>query len=148
LADPKSYIEFAKLAFQFAARYGNNKKIDPNLVSVVSKPHWDPNTKKVGLGLVKYIECNNEPDRWWKQTKVAQQSPEEYAANLSAFYDGHKGELGPRVGVKAADPTMKVVIGGLAGYQNQGPTPEFVDAMVEWCRKNRGYRNDGSVDLC
>jgi len=148
LNDPRSYMEYAQLAFQFAARYGSNKNIDPDLVSVVAKPHWDPNVKKVGLGLVKYVECNNEPDRWWKQEKVAQQSPEEYAANLSAFYDGHKGELGPHVGVKAADPTMKVVIGGLAGYQNQGPTPQFIDAMIEWCRKNRGYRSDGSVDLC
>ena len=148
LEDPASYIEYAQLAFQFAARYGSNKNVDIQLVSVAAKPHWNPNTKKVGLDLVKYIECNNEPDRWWKPSKVAQQTPEEYAANLSAFYDGHMGKLGPRVGVKTADPNMKVVIGGLAGYQNQGPTPQFVDAMVEWCRENRGYKDDGSVNLC
>lgn len=139
---PASYLGFAKLGFQFAARYGSNKDIGKELVSVVAKPDWAPNQKKIGLNLISYIECNNEPNRWWKGEK-AQQSPEEYAANMSAFYDGHKGALGPRVGVKAADPNMKVVMGGLAG-----PDVDFVLRMVEWCRQNRGYRDDGSVDLC
>lgn len=140
--DPASYIQFAKVAFQFAARYGSNADIDANLVSVAPKPSWSPNQKKIGLSLIKYIECNNEPDRWWKGTK-AQQSPEEYAANLSAFYDGHKGRLGRDVGVKQADPNMVVVMGGIAN-----PDPEFIRRMVEWCRTNRGYRSDGTVDLC
>ncbi|MBK1439207.1 hypothetical protein JHJ32_04340 [Parapedobacter sp. ISTM3] len=140
--DPASYIQLAKIGFQFAARYGKNKNIDADLVSVVPKPSWRPNQKKIGLGLVDYIECNNEPDRWWKGPK-AQQTPEEYAANLSAFYDGHKGKLGRDVGVKNADPTMQVVMGGIAK-----PDVNFVLQMVEWCKKHRGYRQDGSVDLC
>src|SRR5690606_23520963 len=78
--DPSSYLLFSKLAFQFAARYGSNANVDPSLVSVAPIPSWAPNEKKIGLNLVKYIECNNEPDRWWKGEK-AQQTAEEYAAN-------------------------------------------------------------------
>jgi len=143
LSDPASYIDNAKLGFQFAARYGKNKNVDPKLVHVEPVPHYNPNQKKIGLGLVNYIECNNEPNRWWKPNKVAQQTAQEYAANLSAFYDGHKGTLGPGVGVKNADPEMQVVMGGITRAN-----PKYVDDMVEWCRVNRGLKADGSIDLC
>lgn len=142
---PASYIEMSKVAFQFAARYGANKNIDSDLVSVDTSKRWRDdivNRKKIGLNTVKYIECNNEPDRWWKG-KSAQQSPEEYAANLSAFYDGHMGKLGKNVGIKTADPSMIVVMGGLAT-----PDIAFIKGMVEWCRKNRGLKADGSINLC
>ncbi len=143
LSDPASYIDFGKLAFQYAARYGRNKDVDPELVHVEPVPHYNPNEKKIGTGLVEYIECNNEPNRWWKPNKVAQQTAEEYAANLSAFYDGHKGTLGPDVGVKTADPEMQVVMGGIAKAD-----PKYVHDMVEWCRTHRGYKADGTVNLC
>ncbi|MES2265840.1 MAG: hypothetical protein V4520_03710 [Bacteroidota bacterium] len=142
---PASYIVQARTAFQFAARYGANTKINPNLVKVDARPRWtnDPvNTIKIGLGLIKYIECNNEPDRWWKGEK-ATQSPEEYTANLSAFYDGHKGTLGNNAGVKNADPAMLVVMGGLATAD-----VKYVERMVAWCKANRGLKADGSVNLC
>lgn len=142
---PASYIKMAKVGFQFAARYGANKNIDSNLVKVDKSLRWpgdNANRKKIGLNTVKYIECNNEPDKWWRGSS-AQQSAEEYAANLSAFYDGHNGKLGKNVGVKTADPKMMVVMGGLAT-----PDVEYVKRMVEWCRKNRGLKADGSVNLC
>ncbi|MFA4869880.1 MAG: beta-galactosidase [Pedobacter sp.] len=144
-SDPISYIKQAKAAFQLAARYGRNKNIDPSLMVVDKTIRWTgdvSNVIKIGLGTVKYIECDNERDKWWKGKK-AQQSPEEYAANMSAFYDGDKGKLGKNVGVKTADPNMMVVLGGLAN-----PDPDFVIKMIEWCRKNRGTKPDGSVDLC
>lgn len=140
-----SYLLQAKAAFQFAARYGYNKNIAANLVTVSTKPRWtgDPvNEVKIGLGLVRYIECDNERDKWWKG-KQAQQSAEEYAANMSAFYDGDKGRLGKNAGVKNADPTMQVVMGGLAN-----PDPAFVQSMIAWCKTHRGYRKDGTIDLC
>lgn len=135
---PASYAEIAKAGFQFAARYGRNRKIDKKLIAV-PKEASDP---VIGLGYVKYIESSNEPDKWWRG-KDAQQSPEEHAAQLSAFYDGHKGTLGKGVGVKTADSTMKVVMGGIAK-----PDIEYVKRMVEWCKKNRGYKKNGDVDLC
>jgi len=88
------------------------------------------------------MECDNERDKWWKGDK-AHQTAEEYAANLSAFYDGDKGRLGKGVGVKTADPNIKVVMGGLAN-----PDPKYVEAMINWCKVHRGYKPDGSVNLC
>lgn len=143
--DPASYISQAKAAFQFAARYGCNRNVDSKLVSVSTKPRWtgDPvNEPKMGIGLVHYIECDNERDKWWKG-KQAQQSAEEYAANMSAFYDGDKGRMGKNAGVKTADPTMQVVMGGLAKAD-----VKYVADMIAWCKEHRGYRRDGSVDLC
>lgn len=145
LEDPKSYIAQSKAAFQFAARYGANKNIDPSLVKVYSTPRWndDPvNKVKIGLDYIKYIECENEPDKWWFDSNC-QLTPRQYAANLSAFYDGHMGKLGKGVGVKAADPSMTVVMGGIAR-----PDANYVKEMVEWCKENRGYKPDGSINLC
>lgn len=139
---PASYLQFAKLGFQFAARYGRNHHIDTGLVHVEPEPHWEPNQRKIGLGLITYIECNNEPDRTWKG-RNPHQTPEEYAANLSAFYDGHLGTLGPGVGVKNADPEMQVVMGGLA----EGD-PAYISRMIEWCKENRGLKPDGTINLC
>ncbi|WP_175404099.1 hypothetical protein [Mucilaginibacter sp. PPCGB 2223] len=142
---PATYLLQAKAAFQFAARYGYNKNVPAQLVTVNTKPRWtaDPvNEVKTGLGLIRYIECDNERDKWWKG-KQAQQSAEEYAANLSAFYDGDQGRLSKDAGVKTADPGMQVVMGGLAN-----PDPDFVRRMIDWCKIHRGYRKDGSVDLC
>lgn len=144
-SDPKSYILQAKAAFQLAARYGANTKVDPSLLSVDTAIRWhedQKNSVKIGLNVIKYIECDNERDKWWKGPK-AQQSPEEYAANMSAFYDGDKGKLGKGVGVKTADPSMVVVMGGLSTAD-----PKFVEKMIDWCRKYRGVKADGTVDLC
>lgn len=145
LEKPASYIQQARAGFQVAARYGYNKNVNPALVKVNSKPRWTAdqvNQVKIGMGLIKYIECDNERDKWWKGEQ-ARQTPSQYAANLSAFYDGNKGKLGKNVGVKTADPAMKVVMCGLAAAD-----PKFVQGMIDWCKKHRGYKPDGSVDLC
>jgi endoglucanase len=149
LSAPDSYIEQAKVAFQYAARYGSNKNVDSSLLKNVLSGKVYPGakdspvrTREVGLDLIRYIECDNERDKWWKGRK-AYQTAREYAANLSAFYDGHKNTMGPGVGVKNADPNMKVVIGGLTG-----PDTDYLKGLVDWCKEFRGYRPDGSVDLC
>ncbi|MBB5394387.1 hypothetical protein [Mucilaginibacter sp. AK015] len=142
---PASYVVQARTAFQFAARYGSNANVNPSLVKVDNRARWTNdavNNVKIGLGLIKYIECGNEPDRWWKGDK-ATQTPEEYAANMSAFYDGHKGTLGNNAGVKTADPNMIVVMGGLATAD-----VSYVQRMIKWCKVNRGLKADGSINLC
>jgi endoglucanase len=143
--NPNAYTLQAKLAFQFAARYGSNPNVDPSLLSVNTTPRWtaDPvNTVKIGLNLVHYVECDNERDKWWKGKK-AHQTGEEYAANLSAFYDGNKNTLGKGVGVKNADPNMKVVMAGVANTST-----EFLQGMIDWCIRHRGYNADSSINLC
>jgi hypothetical protein len=145
LTKPASYIAQAKVAFQFAARYGANAKVSKSMLSVNTVPRWandQLNTVKVGTNLVKFIECDNERDKWWKGPATIQ-TADEYAANMSAFYDGDMGKLGPGVGVKTADPTMQVVMGGLAKADTQ-----WITEMIAWCKKNRGLKPDGSVNLC
>ncbi|MCR8556828.1 hypothetical protein KXD93_04215 [Mucilaginibacter sp. BJC16-A38] len=145
LNDPASYADQARAAFQLAARYGYNKSLDKSLIKVDTRKRWTgdiPNEPLVGLGLIKYIECGNERDRWWGGDET-HQTAEQYAANMSAFYDGNMGKLGPGVGVKAADPNMQVVMGGLATADIK-----FVQKMIDWCRANRGIKKDGSVNLC
>ncbi|XWW45246.1 T9SS type A sorting domain-containing protein [Fibrella sp. USSR17] len=146
-AKPQSYIEQARTAFQYAARYGKNKQVDPALVKVNLKIRWtnDPaNEVKIGLGLINYIECDNERDKWWSGRK-AYQTGREYAANMSAFYDGHKNTMGPAIGVKNADPSMVVVMGGLSSVANG---TDYIRGMIDWCKEFRGYKTDGRVDLC
>lgn len=143
--DPASYIELSKAIYQYVARYGSNKKIDTSGIVLNRIPRWtgyQVNQAKVGLNLIKYVECANEPDKWWKG-KYAQQSAREYAANLSAFYDGNKGKMGKNAGAKTADPNIKVVMGGIAR-----PDVNYVKEIVQWCKENRGYKADGSIDLC
>ena len=142
---PASYIEQAKVGFQFAARYGRNKRVDPSLIKLNTSPRWPGdkiNQKKIGLGTVQYIECENERDKWWKGRK-AYQTAYEYAANLSAFYDGHKRSMGTGVGVKNADSSMMVVMAGTALAST-----DYLEGMIDWCRRFRGLRADGSIDLC
>lgn len=143
--NPESYMKIAKMAFQFAARYGSNKNVNRDLINVYTKIRWtkDPaNEVKIGLDLIKKIEANNEPDRHWKG-RQGNQTSDEYAAYLSAFYDGHMGKLGPGVGVKNADPNMIVVCGGIASTHTA-----FYQGLVDWCKKNRGYLANGKVNLC
>ncbi|WP_295124341.1 hypothetical protein [uncultured Chitinophaga sp.] len=136
LTKPVSYIEQARAVFQYTARYGSNKNVDPRLVKVDFKPQFGPGTRanerKIGLGLIRYIECDNERDKWWAGRK-AYQTGREYAANLSAFYDGDQGRLGPGTGVKAADSTCQVVIGGIAAAE-----PDYIRAIIDWCNEFRG----------
>ena len=148
LLDPNSYILQAKAAFQFVARYGStavNKSLLSGVATGVLYP-GDPNspvrTVETGLNLIKYIECENERDKWWKG-RQAYQTGFEYAANLSAFYDGNKNTMGAGVGVKNADPNIKVVIGGVASTST-----DYMRAIIDWCKEYRGYKADGSVNLC
>lgn len=144
-SDPNSYILQAKVAFQYVARYGSNTAVNSSLLSVDTTIRWtnDPeNVVMKGMNLVKYIECDNERDKWWKGRK-AYQTAYEYAANLSAFYDGNKNTMGPGVGVKNADPNVQVVMGGLSSAD-----PSYVQGMVDWCKQHRGYKADGTVNLC
>ncbi|XZF15689.1 T9SS type A sorting domain-containing protein [Chitinophagaceae bacterium MMS25-I14] len=143
--DPASYIAQAKTGFQYAARYGRNTSVPDSLIHIDGTIRWygDPqNVARKGLDYIKYIECDNERDKWWKGRK-GYQTGREYAANLSAFYDGHKHTLGAGVGVKTADSTMQVVMCGLAG-----PNTDYVRGMIDWCKEFRGYKADGTVNLC
>lgn len=146
LLDPASYSKMAQVAFQMAARYGYNTNIDASLILTNTDPigtylNAPRNEKKVGLGYIDRIECDNERDKWWKG-RNGYQSGREFAANLSAFYDGHKKTMGAGMGAKNADPAIQVLVGGVASMD-----VDYVIEMIRWSAENRGYRPDGTVNL-
>ena len=134
--EPRSYRYFSRFLFQLAARYGRAKvKSELLTINPASRWHGDgPNQKKSGLDLLTYIEVWNEPDKWWSDPE-AYFSPAEYAAMLSACYDGHEGALGQGHGIKTADPSMQVVMGGLSNFNL-----DYLKDMVAWCKQHRKDR--------
>lgn len=127
--DPNSYLARSHYLFQFAARYGS-QWVDPSLLTL----HPDQ-PKHSGLNLIRYVEDWNEQDRDWEGPN-AQFSPEEYAAMLSADYDGHGRQLGEdnrdTYGIKNADPNIKVVMGGLANVDIN-----YIEKMRTWFYTHR-----------
>ncbi len=146
--NPASYLAHAAYMYHYAARYGNTT-FTPNRIASFINPftHADE-TVKTGLGMVNYMEDWNEQDKFWfRDFNDAQQTyfaPDVYAAMLSADYDGHMQTMGLQedpdnlgtmvstVGIKNADPTMKVVIGGLAVAD-----VDYFREMVDWSKANR-----------
>jgi hypothetical protein len=139
---PEAYLAEGKLFFQFAARYGSTVVAD-NLLSVHTEVGgvFPNNTKRTGLNLVSKIECTNEPDSWWHGWSGFSKA-RQMAARMSCVWDGHKGALGNNVGVKTADPNMSLSMPGLAVA-----TFEEILSMLDWFRENRGYKQDGSIDI-
>lgn len=127
-SDPYSYHAKSSFMYQFAARYGNAKVPDSTLLLASNQ------SRVSGLGLIKYIEDWNEQDKDWEGAD-AEFSPEEYAAMASADYDGHCNTMkkfGKRYGIKNADPSIKLVMGGLAGLDL-----DYIKKMKTWFEQNR-----------
>jgi hypothetical protein len=132
-ADPTaaaSYVAHADTMFQLAARYGSTKVDDSKL-----KLRADQ-TRSSGLGTVSYFEDWNEQD-------LGGFDGAKFAAMASADYDGDQGRLGATFGVKNADPTSKMVMGGLSGAYGAGSTwidsiTKFLDDMRTWSDAHRG----------
>lgn len=123
--DPANYMSYAKMLFQYIARYGNNKNIDPSLINVGAGQE-----KKIGLGYISAIEPLNEPDGTWLG-RDPYFSPFELAAFLSMCYDGHCGKY-KNVGVKQADPGCIMSMSGGAGLNLN-----YLRAMEFWAKYNR-----------
>ncbi|ANH80455.1 hypothetical protein A8C56_05130 [Niabella ginsenosidivorans] len=127
-ADPFSYYKKAFFAYQLAARYGTVKVPDSSLALAPDQPRLS------GMGLIGYIEDWNEQDRDW-EGKDAEFSPQEYAAMASADYDGHcntMNKYGKKYGIKNADPSAKLVMGGLVNTNL-----EYIKRMKTWFEANR-----------
>ena len=114
--NPASYKAHAAYLFQYAARYGH-RVFPKNKFKQLIIPRTHPEeVPKTGMGMVEYMESWNEQDKWWWQGTHPNTyfPPKVYMAMLSADYDGHGNTLGAGIGIKNADPNMKVVMGGLA----------------------------------
>ncbi len=127
-ADPYSYYAKANFMYQFAARYAS-RAVPDSLLQLAAGER-----KVSGLGYVKYIEDWNEQDRTW-EGENAEFTPEEYAAMASADYDGHGGTMNlynRKYGIKNADSSAKLVMGGLAIFDIG-----YVKKMKRWFELNR-----------
>lgn len=126
--NPESYKAHADYMYQYTARYGKCKVDDKNLK--LYKKSYGPlkefQPRVSGLNLVKSIENWNEPDKWWHDNN-ATFTPFQFAAMTSADFDGHEKKLGKTFGIKNADSTMKVVMGGLATLNI-----DFIKGMKLW----------------
>jgi hypothetical protein len=127
-ANPASYYAKSNFMFQFAARYGS-KSVPDSLLQLASGQR-----RVSGLGYIKYVEDWNEQDKDW-EGKNAQFTPEEYAAMASADYDGHGNTMelhGKKYGIKNADSSIKLVMGGLAIFNL-----DYIKRMKSWFEGNR-----------
>jgi hypothetical protein len=125
-----SYAAHADAMFQIAARYGSVKVPDAQLKLKSTQ------TRVSGLGTVQYFEDFNEEDN------ASAFTPDAMAAMASADYDGDQKKLGATFGVKNADPSARLVMGGLSGAY---PTPKwqasilaYLDGMRAWAAAHRG----------
>lgn len=135
-ADPASYAAHADAMFQIAARYGSVAVPDDMLKLA------DGQVRVSGLGVLDTLEDGNEPDANWTTGDGSFLfDPGVYAAMASADYDGHLGALGPGHGVKAADPSMRMVMAGLAGVGEAdwaASVTTYLDGVLAWSEANRG----------
>lgn len=124
--DPKSYAMYAEFVYQYTLKYGNNplKTVD-DVRLFLGKP-------EVNLDLIKWIEIGNEPNG----EDANGYTPYQLAAFSSAACDGHcstmTAQSGSGMGIKNADPNVKVAMSGLAGIQNR-----YIKAMCFWLEHNR-----------
>ena len=131
-SDPEAYVMYGELLYQTALRYGNNpiNTLDMAVCGGV---------KKVNLGFIEWIEAGNEPNGEGNDGFA----PYEIAALTSVSYDGHCGTViapsGSGVGVKNADPNIKLAMAGLAGVGTR-----YIQAMTFWLENNRA---DGVLAL-
>ncbi len=137
LTDPASYAAHADHLFQFMARYGSTA-VD------VGRLKLAPDQRKVsGLGLISYVENWNEPDAWFRVKDSQPGSPgyfsaAQFGAMASADYDGHCTALGPTFGARNADPSARLVMGGLAGLTNGDFNLPFLRELKTWADQQRG----------
>lgn len=138
--DPFTYTEIAKDAFVLATRGGKNKNL-PDYPVFDSPNWWEPRQQMIkGGGFYDIIEGGNEWNAWWAGIDGYLSGPQ-LAAAWSAIYDGHKGLI-KNAGVKNADKNIIVSNGGVASDR-----PDILLEVIEWSKKNRGYKTNGSVDL-
>lgn len=131
---PKDFKDEAELYFQYAGRYG---KTPSDLLDKHRKIASDQKAAS-GLGFISAIEAYTNPDKA-KNSFCPECSffhPQEYAAYLSAIYDGDQKSLGSNYGVKASAPSTPVVFGSLSI-----PTIDYPLMVSLWSKEYRSSQN-------
>ena len=133
--NPHTYFMYADSMFALSARYGSNSA---QWLAEIAAKRTSDSTKAVGLGYIKWLELGNEPDGSWNGVHNYY-SAYQYAALLSAGYDGHCSTLTSSVhegvnhfGVKNADPNMGVAMAGISAADCN-----YINSMTYWMKANR-----------
>ena len=131
---PSTYIAYADVMYQYAARYGSSRM---EYLYENVRAHSDGGSD-IGLNYIKWLEYGNEPNGEDQRGTT----PYQLAALTSAAYDGHMRTVLADVynpddytyflGSKNADPDIKVAMAGLAGIGDR-----YITAMCYWMRANR-----------
>jgi hypothetical protein len=129
--------------------------IQPHLQTNTLVPAVEQLPLASGLNSVDFMEIYNEPEKEWRdaQASIAAREtvwrmwPDEYAAMHSAAADGHcrdaQFQIQPQVllneqgeraflGIRNADPGMRIVAGSLADLRGQ-----YFEEVFQWCEANR-----------
>lgn len=88
LKESEPYTARANWVYNFMAKYGNGENINPKILKFC--PSEDKG--KFRQNMIQYVECWNEPTKWWNGAE-AQFSPQEYAAMANCDYDGDEGNI-------------------------------------------------------
>jgi hypothetical protein len=102
---------------------------------------WFGTKNKSGGEYFRVFELLNEQNCWYCPDTSLYFDGYALAAMCSMAYDGHKGKY-PGIGLKASGTAAQFSIGGLAEAE-----PYILHQIMEWSEKNRGYRDDGTIDL-
>jgi hypothetical protein len=130
---PESYVMYAEFLYQYTLRYGNNPNNTKDLVKAIGK------RPVINKNLINWIELGNEPNG----EDATGYTPYQLAALTSMAYDGHCNTVtspsGSGIGIKNADPNVKVAMSGLAGIGTR-----YIKTMCFWLRNNRA---DGTIGM-
>ncbi len=134
-----SYLEHADYLYHFLARYGQTEFSTNGETNIIDpKLHVDE-TVKTGMDLVRYLENWNEPDNFWDPG--AYFTGGQFAAMMSADYDGHMGTMQSQipingtsypVGVTNADSKVSFVMGGISELDRT-----YMQEIATWSETNR-----------
>lgn len=106
MEDPLSYARHSNMLWNMAACYGSTP-VDTNLIQASNEHRFS------GRGVMNLYENGNESDAFSGANYC---NPVEYFAQSSADYDGHEGRLGPRHGIKNADPHSELMMAGMTRF--------------------------------
>jgi Secretion system C-terminal sorting domain len=143
---PESYLWYADWVYQFTKKFGSSTT---NIGTFKPAPREPTTVANIGRNRVGYIELWNESNKYWlTNIPNTQFNGDEYAALTNAAFYGTKnngtallaqvGSAVPvptsinnyQVGIRNADPNMRLVLGGTAGIRDFDEN--FVKDIKKW----------------
>lgn len=129
--NPLKYKTYAKLAYMLSAKYG-----DTQLLPECYQFYPESELSVGGLDLISGIEPENEPDQNWSGW-LGHTHAEEYAALISAVYDGHCGSIVDENGNSSLYGLKKAGDLMLIGSGTAGVNRGYVQPAHLWWKSRR-----------